>query len=867
MRDPDAPARTGLTAPLLPVAALFVLGILLPRAVCLPGWPLLVAAAAAMLLVALVAVGCGFSRSAWFALSCLFVLAGAILERRETECFLKAAAMTAAWDGDRSTGEFERFEGVTLDLPRRTPAGDALETRIRVDRIWRRGRAVEVRMPVLLRVYVPPDWPEHWRRGDRIQCLARLTRPRGFRNEGARPVSLFYWTRNIWLLGSCKSPGLLTILQPAVEGERDRLVRRLEHLIQSAAGTPPRAEVLGALLLGTSISTPELRSAYIDAGIYHLLVISGTHFTLIALFLGGLLALLPLPAPLRHVLLLTALSFYLVLVEYHVSVVRAFLIAAVYLLGRLLDRPAALLNATAFAALLLLAWQPWYVYDAGFQLTFTAVFAIALVGRPLSRALAGPLRYAAETMFSARIDLDPSPPHVAGRRVRYRLEWIHFRFTRRLSPSAFGRWAGRGLHTTAWAVSALSASLAVLMVSLPLLSALHFPLPLSGAVLTLVATAWIWPLMVLLLLAVPVSACWGSAAGVFMQAAGWLAGGLTDLVEACRWPPLWTVSPGVVLAVIYLSGLLFCFATDKPRIRLALLLAALMLVILIGVPRPEPTGLQFSVLDVGEGDSLLLRTPEGDNVMVDTGGTPPIGPPAPARAGIGDLSRRVLIPALLEKGIRHLDALVITHFDMDHAGSAVGLLRAFPVRSLLVSDAEWRRHPPLAGELAAQARLARVVIRPLAAGDVLRYHSLTLQVVHPERLYFDARANTNSLVLEGRWQDHRMLLTGDIEAATEQRLVARDCLNRCAVMKSPHHGSQTSTTPALLRAVDPSLVLISSGPPWRFAHPAPRVLARLEDRGIPSLTTHRHGEILVQFEQPGFRLVFPGTASFPASHQ
>ena len=866
MREPATPASLGLASPLLPAVALIALGILLARAVSLPGWPLVAAAAAAMLIPALMAVHWRFNRAALLALGCLFVLAGAVLELREQDRFSRSVAETAAWRDDSTAGEYERIEGVTLDLPRRTPTRDALEGVVMVDRIWRQGRETEVALPVLLRVYSPHDWPGHWRRGDRIQCLARLTLPRGFRNEGSRPAGLYYWNRDIRLLGSCKSPSLLTIQKPAAEGPRDRLARRLGTLIHAESGDFVRAEVLGALLLGSNISTPELRSAYIDAGIYHLLVISGTHFTLIALFVGGLLALLPLSAPVRHVLLLAVLSLYLVLVQYHVSVVRAFLIAAIYILGRLLDRPAAFLNAIALAALILLAWQPWYLFDAGFQLTFTAVCAIALVGRPLTQAVAGPLQYAAGTLFSPRIDLDSARPHSIGRRWRYRMEWLHFRFVRRLAPAVFGRWAGRGLRAAAWVASGLLASVAVLMVSLPLLAALHFPLPLSGTVLTLVATTLVWPIMILLLLAVPLAAVGGTAAGMLIQTAGWLVGVLNTLVDACRWPPFWMVPPGGVLTACYLTALLFCFVTKRPRHRSAFLVSALMLVVLIGVPVPGPDGLHFSVLDVGEGDSLLLRTPEGDTVMVDTGGTPPVGPPNQARDGSGDLSRRVLIPALLEKGIRRLDALVITHFDTDHTGSAIGLLRAFPVRALLVSDAEWRRRPPFAAELAAQAQLNRLVIRPLATGDTLRFHSLTLRVLHPERGEPDPRANANSLVLEGQWQGHRILLTGDIEAATEQHLAETGRLTRCAIMKSPHHGSQTSSTPVLLRSVDPSLVLISSGSPWRFNHPSPRVIARLESRGIPNLTTHQHGEILVQFHRPGFRLAFPGPEITPVSH-
>lgn len=856
MREAGPPRRLGSAVPLLPAAALFAGGILLARAIHFPPWLILAGGAALLTAAAGAAIGRRLTRTAALAMGCVFLLCGAIVALRDQNKFRRAAADLAPWI-DAAVDDSVRMEGVTLELPRRNPSGEAMEAPVRLDRIWRHGHAVPVDIPLLLRLYAPPEWPGTWRTGDRIRCLAKLTRPRGYRNQGSRPAYEYYWVRNIQALGSCKSPALFTVIEPAAETVRDRVVLQLGRLIEASSNDQIRNEVLGALLLGWNISTPELRSAYVDSGIYHLLVISGTHFTLVALFVGGCLAWLPLPRPVRLTLLLLMLVLYLALVQEHVAVVRAFMIATVYVTGRLLDRPASLLNATALSALLLLAWHPGYLFDAGFQLTFAAVLAIGLVGRPLTQQVTAPLDYAAGRLFSDRVDLDPAPLHVAGRRWRFRAEWWRFRFARRLPPATFARWAGPGMRATAWIGRGLLVSFAVLAVSLPLLAALHFPLPVTGTFLTVLATALVWPVMVLLLLAVPLSSVSPVVAEFFIRMAGGIADWLNALVTACRWPPLWAGPPSPWAAALYLLLLLGATALPGRRCRRVVFLSAFMLALLVWAPVPKPAGLQLSVLDVGEGDCLLLRSPDGDNVLVDTGGAPPAGPPERHRAGMGDLSRRVIIPTLLEKGVRRLDALILTHFDTDHAGSAGGLLRAFPVARVYVSDAEWRRRPALADELAAVAGSTGAPIEPLAVGDTLRYHSLTLRVLHPDRSGAPGRANANSLVLEGVWRDHRILLPGDIEADTERSLLAQGLLGRCGVLKSPHHGSQTSSSPAFLRVVNPSLVVISSGPPGRFAHPSPRVTERLDALGIPYLTTHGFGEIRIRFNQPGFSIDFP----------
>jgi hypothetical protein len=137
---------------------------------------------------------------------------------------------------------------------------------VRIDRVWLRGEPTPTDFHSLVRVYHPGDLAAGWRRHDRVQFLARISLPRGFRNRGTLPAAIYYWNRNTVCLASCKTPALFTRVHGGVEGPSDRLYRHLAGRIREIAGFRGTSEVLEALLLGRNVTSPDLRNAYIDAG-------------------------------------------------------------------------------------------------------------------------------------------------------------------------------------------------------------------------------------------------------------------------------------------------------------------------------------------------------------------------------------------------------------------------------------------------------------------------------------------------------------------------------------------------------------------------------------------------------------------------
>lgn len=852
----EHPRVHGLGAPMFGVLLLLLAGIWLARAAFVISETRLLAGLAGTLAIGLWSLYRQYRPGSLLCLALFFFLAGIALENREcrkyytnnNDCSFLAEAL--------ATGDSIRLEGTTIDLPLPVYEATAYEARTRIQSVWKKGKIIPCSFTVLLRLYVLPGDQIEWNRGDRIRFLGQLSLPRGYRNVGQAPARYYYWNRNIHCLASCKSPRLFDPITHVAANGLDRCYRLAWRIIDGLPSEAAAKEVLKALLLGQSLDSDELRSAYVDAGIYHILVISGMHLTLVAMTAGWLLSLLRLPRVLHHTALIGMLGVYTVFVQANVSVVRAFLMISLFLAGRMIHNRSNMLNTASLAAVLLIAWKPWYVMDAGFQLTFLAVFALALIAQPLDTALVGPLRMAAKSLFSTGVDHDDRPAHQRARRIRFRLEEIHFFVRRQFSRERFTIWIQRSVAASAALGGMILTSLAVLVFMVPLLATLHFPVALSSVVLTPPAMALVWPLLILLLAFPPVWWLWPSAALRMLAVAGFLANGLNELVSRFALPPCWFFPISPAGMIVYVTVPIWFLSRRKQRPFAVLLIFSGLFAFLAGRQPASPENLTFIMLDVGEGDCGLLQTPEGDNILVDTGGLAFLGRKE-TDAGGRDLCRRVIIPALLEHGVKRLSALVLTHFDFDHAGSAPGLISAFPIRQVICSEADQRQQQPLASQVARSAAAEGVPVRLLKAGNRVRFHSLQLTVLHPTAGYGSESANQNSLVIEGEWHGQRLLLAGDIDQGVERTLVQENRLHHVNLLKAPHHGSATSSSASFLRAITPDLVAISAGLPRRFNHPSPQVTRRLDGQGIPWVSTFGFGEIDVALTPNGLWPSFP----------
>ncbi|MCW5964514.1 MAG: ComEC/Rec2 family competence protein [Bryobacterales bacterium] len=708
--------------------------------------------------------------------------------------------------------------------------------------------------------------------GDQVTVQARIRPPRNFGNPGSFDFERHMYRQQVFWLASATGAASLRVKPQScghtalrwLHDTRTSLLRRI------ASNYPPEHFVsayLPAILFGEDQGlSEETLESFRRAGVYHTLVISGQHIAILAAAWLVLLQLLPLPRWLRFLLAAIACWAYALLSGYETPAVRAACGISLYLAGSVAYRRARPVNLLSVVGLVFLAWDPGLLLETGFQLSFAAVLVIAGIAAPLQRNWFGNWPRIARNLDDVASDLR-LPPGVAQARIELRLLARTLSLATRIPLRACQMAFSLGTLTLGSGLSLVLVSVVVQAGLSPLLIENFHRAPLLGPIANLVIS----PLLGLMVPAAfidlivnpPLLGSFLSATAELTRqftvaaanimpdlripnAPGWLlaACGLWTVAGIAACEPLFARPPRIPRPVA--EPKLQPSATIRtPRalrlLRLALFLLAWVLWLLLYVapfpPRLTPGMLEFTAIDVGQGESLLLVTPNGRTILVDAGGLG--GFSTSSRLDTGE---DIVGPLLWSRGVRQLDRMVLTHYDYDHAGGAFAILRAFRPAAL------WIPGPPGDHELgqpllAEAARLGVPAIQKLA-GDREVIDGVEFQVLHP-RVWQSTSGGANrlSLVIRVRFGASTALLTGDLERRGEWRMIADGVELKSDLLKVAHHGSLTSTTEPFLDAVQPSLAMISAGWLNPFRHPHPAVVERLKRRGVAVWRTDHDGAI------------------------
>jgi len=655
-----------------------------------------------------------------------------------------------------------------------------------VEQAWHDGNPVYIPHRIQLGIY---NRSVSLRVGDRHAFVVRLKRPHGFQNPGGQDYEGYMFQQRVRAVGYVRadrtSPAMLaTADAPPAWGYRlNRFRQQLGERVHALLPESKFAGMITAFANGDGDAISDEQWEVLNrTGTSHLVAISGMNVSLVSglvfLLLRWLWALpgitvLVVPAPVLAAFgsVLAAVG-YAALAGFAIPTQRALAMLLVVLAGVVIGRRSAPSVLLALALLAVLLADPLAVMAAGFWLSFAAVAVI---------------------LFS-----------VANRRQHNWKERL-FAWNRLQWAIAIGLLP---LMLFLFQRTSLSAPVAN-MLALPLVEVVVIPATLVGVVASLVLPD--------ALAALPFR--------VAAQALEWLWPALQRLAEpaGAQWvqpsPPLWTLFAAGVGVVLLLA----------PRGVPGRWLGAIWLLpmLLVRVPPPASGEIRFTLLDVGQGLSAVVRT-AGHTLVYDTG--------ARFSARL-DAGRSVLVPFLRHESVTRVDTLIVSHGDNDHIGGSRSLLAALAVGRVL-SSVPGR----LPGAYACQA------------GEQWEWDGVRFELLHP--LADGAlRGNNRSCVLRVSGPYGSILLPGDIAAKAETELLQRAAEKLPAdILVVPHHGSSSSSTAAFLDRVHPRLALFPVGYRNRYRHPHPEVLARYLDRDIAIAGSPTAGAIDVSLGPEEFRL-------------
>lgn len=624
--------------------------------------------------------------------------------------------------------------------------------------------------------------------GERWQFTVRLKRPHGLVNPHGFDYEAWLLERGVRATGYVRPRGGHRRLDAQVQSPAyavERVRERLRDRIQSALGEAPAAGVIAALVMGDQRAIPpEQWQVFTRTGVNHLMSISGLHVTM-----------------------LSGLAFALVNFAWRRSARLTLALPAVKAAA-----VAGLLAALAYALL------------AGFAVPAQrTVYMLAVVAAALWMGRATAAREVLAFALLVVLLIDPWAVLAAG-------FWLSFGAVAIILFVTAGR-----LKSAHWLVTWLRVQWAVTLALVPVLLALFQQVSLISPV----ANALAIPLVSLVVVPLALAGAVLPFDGI-LQFSQWLMNGcllalqwlngLPDAAWEQHAPPGWTV-------VVALIGTVWMLLPRGFPARWIGAIAFLPLLLFAPAP-PREGALLLTVLDVGQGLSVVAQT-RNHALLFDTG--PAFGPSA-------DSGNRVIVPFLRASGIRRLDALVLSHDDIDHTGGALSVIQAVPVAAMLSSL------PDLDPLL-----LMGPEERRCTAGQSWAWDGVQFKMLYPDADTHGAvklKDNERSCVLKITTHAGSALIPADIERHGERTLLATAAGQlRADVLIAPHQGSRTSSSEAFVLAVAPRTVIFPVGYRNAFRHPHPEVVERYRQLGSAAHFTDRHGAVMLQFGDDGIKVV------------
>ncbi len=640
--------------------------------------------------------------------------------------------------------------------------------------------------------------------GNTIRMKGELTLPSRARNPGEFDLYKYLFVNGVYAqivperehIPVIRVDTSVSVFRTMIYDARRSIAGKIDELFEER-----ESNFLKGLILGERSELPQdIKLDFINAGVMHILAVSGLHIVIVTMMLMVVLQIIRVPERARIILVICMLVYYAFLTGGSASVVRSVIMAIVFLVSKTIERKSDIYNVLAVSAIIILAYDARQLFQPGFQLSYAAVFSLVYFY-----------------------------PKVCS--------------LRQIIPEKF-----RNRFVIAL-LQAVAVTIAATIGTIPF-SAYYFgKISVIGIVVNIVAVPLSNAILCLGMLATLAGYCSTWVADIYASATSFLTHCLLWSVSFFADAPyafLRTRFDPVQFLVMFGSISLSINVLKKEKQKLALMAALFAVNVavyyVIFFP-PEEKHLRVTFIDVGQGDAALVSLPNGQHVLVDAG---------PVSASY-DTGARILLPLLRWNGVDRLDAVIISHPHSDHLGGILSIVRNIPVDVVIdagsqISSTLYYDYIRLLDSLNIPHLIAR-------AGEALPFsNAIRFYVLYPDSddVLQNRNLNNQSVVLKMQYGEASLLFSGDAESEAEAEMAHKfGGFLRSNMLKVGHHGSKTSSTEEFLNNVQPEVGIISVGMRNKFRHPSAEVIKRFESLPCDVVRTDTEGAII--FESDGKR--------------
>ena len=647
--------------------------------------------------------------------------------------------------------------------------------------------------------------------GDEIIVKGNFEEASTARNEGGFDYKQYLKSKNIYGIVTVDKKDIETINKNNVgvidllaNKVRNSMKRKIEQNLHNETN-----ELLSGMLIGEKSNLQkEIQEDFRDSSLSHVLAISGMHVSYVMLGITFLISKIKFSKKMSKIVTILILLFFIILTGKTASVTRACFMSSYIILASLLHKKAHVLGSISISLLIILIINPYFILDIGLQLSYGGTIGIVLIYPILKK-------------------YKKKKEDKTGRikKVLYKIK-------------------DKIIDTI---LITISANLVIFPIVLFHYNIMSFTFIISNLLISPI----IGIIIILGFLSVfssyivsPISKVMFFFLQIFLSV-------LAQIAHFCAELPLSKVyfpTPKIYVIIIYYLFLMYIILvknkiiTGKKIGKKVFIIFTIIVIILNLILNFIPKTFTISFIDVGQGDSILISTPKGKNIIVDGGGS--------RDETSFNIGKQTLIPYLLNKGITKLDYVIISHFDSDHATGVAQILGKIDVSSIILTrqleENDIYRH------ILSIAKEKKIKLIYVKEGDVLKIGGIKISIIHPEnKLMINNPMNNNSIVCKVEYNSFSMLLTGDIEMEAEELILRKNINLKADVLKVAHHGSKTSTTGEFLKAINPKVALIGVGKNNNFGHPSNEVIQRLKENGTRIYRTDENGEISITVNKKG----------------